>query len=73
MEKPKTISEQMAEFTLGLTYKDIPKDVIDHGKLLLTDTFGVAMACQDAGACKSSQKDSPGNEFPEGMQLVGNR
>ena len=69
MEKPKTISEQMAEFTLGLTYKDIPKDVIDHGKLLLTDTFGVAMACQDL----DHAKDSPGNEFPEGMQLVGNR
>ncbi|MEE0672157.1 MAG: MmgE/PrpD family protein [Enterocloster sp.] len=56
MEKPKTISEQMAEFTLGLTYKDIPKDVIDHGKLLLTDTFGVAMACQDLEHAKAVKK-----------------
>ena len=56
MEKPKTISEQMAEFTLGLTYEDIPKDVIDHGKLLLTDTFGVAMACQDLDHAKAVKK-----------------
>ena len=41
-----TISEQMAEFALSLMYEQIPLNVIDYGKMLLMDTFGVAMSCQ---------------------------
>ena len=34
------------------------KDVIDHGKLLLTDTFGVAMACRDLEHAKAVKRQS---------------
>ena len=40
----KTISERIADFTLNLTIEQIPVNVIGYGKLLLMDTFGVAMA-----------------------------
>lgn len=40
----KTISEKIAEFTLEQNISQIPPNVISHGKLLLMDTFGVAMA-----------------------------
>ena len=48
MEEKKTgsISEKIAAFSLGLRYEDIPASVISYGKLLLKDTFGVAMASQ---------------------------
>lgn len=42
-----TIAEQIADFALSMRLSDVPRDVIEHGKLLLTDTFGVAMSCQD--------------------------
>lgn len=38
------ISEQIAEFALKQSLEDIPANVIGYGKLLLMDTFGVAMA-----------------------------
>jgi len=41
-----SVSEIIADFALSLQLKDIPPQVIRHGKLLLTDTFGVAMSCQ---------------------------
>lgn len=41
-----TISEQIANFALSLRFSDIPDNVLQHGKMLLTDTFGVAMSCQ---------------------------
>lgn len=40
----KTVSEKIAEFTLGQRMDGIPPNVIGYGKLLLMDTFGVAMA-----------------------------
>ena len=46
-EKP-TISEIIADFALSLRLEDTPKEVIEHGKILMTDTFGVAMSCQNA-------------------------
>lgn len=42
-----TIAERIADFALSMRLSDVPSDVIEHGKLLLTDTFGVAMSCQD--------------------------
>lgn len=44
----KTISERIADFTLELTFEQIPANVIGYGKLLLMDTFGVAMANLEA-------------------------
>lgn len=43
----KTISEQIADFVLSVRFSDIPNQVVEYGKLLLNDTFGVAMSCQD--------------------------
>lgn len=40
----KTVSEKIAEFALGQRLEGIPSNVIGYGKLLLMDTFGVAMA-----------------------------
>lgn len=44
----RTISERIADFTLDLTFEQIPANVIGYGKLLLMDTFGVAMANLEA-------------------------
>ncbi len=40
----KTISEKIAEFALGLDISSVPSNVTGYGRLLLMDTFGVAMA-----------------------------
>lgn len=40
----KTVSEKIAEFTLSRKMDGIPPNVIGYGKLLLMDTWGVAMA-----------------------------
>ncbi len=42
-----TLTQTIAEFALSLRLTDVPEAVVTHGKLLLTDTFGVAMSCQD--------------------------
>ena len=41
-----TISQKIAKFALNMSLSDVPEKVIEHGKMLLTDTFGVAMSCQ---------------------------
>ncbi len=40
----KTVSEKMAEFALHQKLTEIPHHIAGYGKLLLMDTFGVAMA-----------------------------
>ncbi len=49
MDEPSrnTIARQIAAFALSMRLEDVPQKVISHGKLLLTDTFGVAMSCQN--------------------------
>lgn len=49
MDEPsqKTIARQIAAFALSMRLEDVPQEVISHGKILLTDTFGVAMSCQN--------------------------
>lgn len=42
----KTISEQLADFALTLPWEKIPAEIISYGRMLLLDTFGVAMSCQ---------------------------
>ena len=34
----KSLSQRIADFVLGLKYEDIPKEVIDHAKMLMIDT-----------------------------------
>lgn len=47
-----SISHHIARFALSLKYEDIPPAVLAHGRLLLLDTFGVALSCKDlAHAC----------------------
>lgn len=36
----KPLTEQIAEFVLGLTYEDIPEEVIRYTKLVIIDSFG---------------------------------
>lgn len=42
-----TISRKIADFTMSMKLSDVPENAINHGKLLLADTFGVAMSCQN--------------------------
>lgn len=42
----KSISQQIASFALEMRYEDIPQNVLEFGKMLLLDTFGVALSCQ---------------------------
>jgi len=46
-QKYETLSSQIADFALSMRLSDVPPDVVRHGKMLLTDTFGVAMSCQN--------------------------
>lgn len=43
----KTLSEKIADFVLNMDYSRIPADVVSHGKLLIADALGVAMACRE--------------------------
>lgn len=47
MTEKKSIAQIIADFTLGLKYEDIPKEVISYAKLLLIDTLGCAEAAID--------------------------
>ena len=51
-----TITQTMARFALSLQPKDIPQEVFEYGKLLLLDTFGVAMTNQDAAYTAAIRK-----------------
>ncbi|MFA6505718.1 MAG: MmgE/PrpD family protein [Treponemataceae bacterium] len=48
-----SISMKIADFALSLSYEDIPVFVLEHGYLLLLDTFGVAMSCKEAEHAKA--------------------
>jgi len=41
------LSERIADFVLNLKLDSVPAEVVRHGKLLLADTFGVAMSCRE--------------------------
>lgn len=42
-----TIAQQISSFAFSMQLEDVPQEVIAHSKMLLADTFGVAMFCQD--------------------------
>jgi 2-methylcitrate dehydratase PrpD len=46
IEKP-SISERIARFALNFRLDCVPREVVEHGKMLLLDTFGVAMSCRN--------------------------
>lgn len=48
-----TIAERLVERALSLSYEDIPETVLDHAKLHLLDSLGVALA---AAATKSGKE-----------------
>lgn len=57
MDAQTSLSQRIAEFSLSLQPSDVPEEVVEYGKLLLTDTFGVAMRCRNmnhAAAVKSA-------------------
>ena len=47
------ISQRIAKFALSSRLSEIPDAVVEYGKLLLMDTFGVAMSCQDMDHVKA--------------------
>ena len=47
MENQESLSQRIAKFALSLQLADVPEEVVEYGTLLLTDTFGVAMSCQN--------------------------
>lgn len=47
MDNTKSLSEQIADFTLNLRLEQIPPDVVSFAKWLLFDSIGVAMSCQN--------------------------
>ena len=52
----KSIAQQIASFALSMPLEDVPQEVIAHGKMLLADTFGVAMSCQDMAHAAAIRK-----------------
>lgn len=53
MKEHGTISQKIADFALSLSLSDVPQEVLEYGKLLLMDTFGVAMSCQNLEHAKA--------------------
>lgn len=52
----KSIAQQIASFALSMHLEDVPQKIIAHGKMLLADTFGVAMSCQDMAHAAAIRK-----------------
>lgn len=52
----KSITELMTDFILGLEEEQIPIEVVEHGKMLLLDTFGVAMAAHNIKSIEAIRK-----------------
>ena len=44
--------QELAQFAYEMKFEDIPQQVIDHEKLLLLDTLGVALAGSAAPGCR---------------------
>ena len=52
-EKTPSISQIMADFALSMRLSDVPREHVEYGKMLLMDTFGVAMSCHDLPHAKA--------------------
>ena len=53
MNQKGSISEQIADFALSMKLEDVPEQIRQYGKMLLLDTFGVAMSCQNLEHAKA--------------------
>lgn len=51
-----SITELMTDFALNLTGDQIPSKVVEHGKRLLLDTFGVALAAHGMESIRAIKK-----------------
>ena len=67
----KTISRRLAEFALSMKMEDVPEDARKHGKLLLADTFGVAMSCQKMPHAQAVRKTVMGMKSAPQASLWG--
>lgn len=56
LQKQTSISEKIAEFALSPGLSEAPEAVVEYGKLLLADTFGVAMSCQEMEHAKAIRR-----------------
>ncbi|MDE6455335.1 MAG: MmgE/PrpD family protein, partial [Dysosmobacter sp.] len=56
LQKQTSISEKIAEFALSPGLSEAPGAVVEYGKLLLMDTFGVAMSCQEMEHVKAIRR-----------------
>src|SRR5262249_7507116 len=43
-QAPQTLSEELAQFALGLTYEQIPAAIVARAKYLILDSVGIALA-----------------------------
>lgn len=68
-----TVSEKIAEFALNQKISEIPSNVIGYGKLLLMDTFGVAMANQELEHAQAIRKVVTDMESKPVCTLWGSR
>lgn len=50
------LSERIVDFALSLKLEHVPEEVIRHGKMLLLDTFGVALSCRDLEHAEAVRK-----------------
>lgn len=73
MENQESLSQRIAKFALSLQLADVPEEVVEYGTLLLTDTFGVAMSCQNMEHAGRSQAGGGGYGKCAAGHFVGNQ
>lgn len=47
MDKTRTLPSQLAAYAAALNFADVPKEVVTHARLMLSDTIAVAIAAED--------------------------
>ena len=68
-----SISRQMARFSLNLRYEEIPAEQLAHGRMLLLDTFGVAMSCRNLPHAKAVHDALEEMQMGTGCTLWGGK
>lgn len=68
-----TYSGRLADFICGLTFSDIPKDVVEKAKLLVLDTLGVALAAAREDFTRNVHDVARGMQGPAESSVWGRR
>jgi len=68
-----TYSGQLADFICGLTFSDIPQDVVAKAKLLVLDTLGVALAAAREDFTRNVHDVARGMKGPAESSVWGRR